>query len=62
MTELFNMTREELIDTINELREENKAMESDVLILRGLQYAGVDNWQGYADAMEITNELEANDE
>ena len=36
MTELFNMTREELVDTINELRDENETNEIRIVELQDL--------------------------
>ena len=36
MAELFNMTREELVDTINELRDENETNEIRIVELQDL--------------------------
>jgi len=42
--------------TITITREEHEQLLEDQQFLRALQAAGVDNWEGYAEAQEILDE------
>lgn len=49
------------IETVTISKEEYDSLVEDSLFLECLQGAGVDNWQGYDDAIEMMEEREAND-
>lgn len=42
--------------TVEKLKEEIKELEDEVEVLDCLRAAGVDNWEGYSDAMEMVEE------
>jgi len=43
---------EELIEENDELQLDNDELREDSQTLKALEAAGVDNWEGYEDAME----------
>lgn len=41
------------VDRISRLKEEIRQLEKRVELLNALEAAGVDNWEGYDEALEI---------
>lgn len=45
-----------LLDELDRLRKQVAGLESDSALLNALHTAGVDNWEGYSDAMQAVDE------
>lgn len=45
-------------ESVNITLEEYKQLKQDSLKLEALEGAGVDNWEGYDDAMEMMEDVE----
>ena len=49
-------TYEELVAEVERLTNKVESMENDIIFLKALRAAGVDNWDGYDIAIDLVDE------